>query len=1090
MTRFEKIFFSTKTMTVLLFLFAISMAVATFVENDYDTPTAKTLIYESKWFEILMLWLILLFIGNIQRYRLWRREKWPVLIFHLSFVFIFIGGAITRYISFEGQMPIRESETTNEIISDRTYFKLEINDGERALRYDKNPYQMSYFNAKDTKWPFKRTFEEDYLFGDKTVTLKTLDYVPIAKDSIQKTHSGKKMLEIVTMGESGRESEFIGEGEIKSIGGTMISFNNQIEGSVQLYEENGKLIINSPFNGQFMTMTGQQKGVVTDSALLAEQSGQIELGKPQSLNYRTLYTINNATFIIPQPAFQGKVVYYKGDKTNQAEKNLPGAITVEVSSGSDRDTLIVIGGRGVTTFSKNTTVNGLNVSVGFGSKIIHTPFSIRLDDFILDRYPGSTNPSSYESEITLIDQGKEMPHHIYMNNVMDYDGYRFFQASYFPDEGGTILSVNADRWGTNITYVGYFLLFFGLFATLFWKGTHFWRLNSQLKNLHKKKLILLPFLLWIGFANAQDSIHQDTIHAHNEPQRTTQFAHPDSLGKRILIAQEHADKFGHLLVQDIEGRIKPMDTHTLELLRKIYKKDKFEVRKGEYISSEQWFLSMQIDPSSWANEPLIKVAAKGGDELMAETNVNSEGYTSYINLINPETGQYKLEKQYNAAFSKRAADQTQYDKEVINVTERFNIFNNIVYGYYTKVIPVKNDPAQTWTSWIYSTEDSPIEIDQTAYDFITKYFNALKSGMRTGHWDEADKALNEISDYQHKWGKNVMPSESEVNLEILYNKVNAFFWVMIAYSFLGAILVLLAFIEVLSSEKKALNIIHNIIKGFLFLTVAVLIIHFVALGIRWYLSGHAPWSNGYEAIVFISSVGVLAGLIFYRNRNAFIPAAGAIVAMIMMGFAHGGSMLDPQITPLVPVLKSYWLMVHVGIITSSYGFFGLSAVIAVIALILMLFKPTPKIERSIKEITIVSEMASTIGLFALTIGTFLGGMWANESWGRYWSWDPKETWAFISVIVYAIVLHLRLVPGLRGKWAFNIASLWAIWSIIMTYFGVNYYLSGLHTYAAGDKIPIPSWIWFTLAGMLILSVISYLRFRKFHKKRNFKTLKS
>src|SRR5690606_22650567 len=132
--------------------------------------------------------------------------------------------------------------------------------------------------------------------------------------------------------------------------------------------------------------------------------------------------------------------------------------------------------------------------------------------------------------------------------------------------------------------------------------------------------------------------------------------------------------------------------------------------------------------------------------------------------------------------------------------ERFNIFNNIVYGYYTKIIPVKNDPAQTWTSWIYSTEESPIEIDQTAYDFITKYYNALKSGVRTGHWNDADKALNEISDYQQKWGKNVMPSESEINLEILYNKANTFFWVMIAYSMLGFILVLLSFTEVLTLE--------------------------------------------------------------------------------------------------------------------------------------------------------------------------------------------------------------------------------------------------------------------------------------------------
>ncbi len=1096
MTRIEKMFFSTRTMTVLLFLYAISMAVATFIENDYDTPTAKTLIYEAKWFEILMLWLIILFIVNIKRYRLYRREKWPVLIFHLSFVFIFIGGAITRYISFEGQMPIREGETTNEIISDRTYFKLEINDKNRALRYDKNAYMMSHFNAKDTPWPFKRTFERDYSFGDKIVTVKTLDYIPLAKDSIQKTNSGKKMLEIVTMGQNGRESEFIAEGEIKNVSGTMISYNNPIEGSVQLIEQGGQLLINSPFEGQFMTMTGQQKGVVTDSALLAEQSGKIEINKPQLLNYRTLYTINNSNLIIPSPAFHGKVVYYKGDKTNAMDKELPGAVIVELRSGSERDTLTIIGGRGVTSFSKNTTINGLGVSVGFGSKIIQAPFSIRCDDFILDRYPGSTNPSSYESEITVIDKGAETPHHIYMNNVMDYRGYRFFQSSYFPDEGGTILSVNADWWGTNITYVGYFLLFFGLFATLFWKGTHFWRLNSQLKNLHKKKLMLIPFLLLFGLGNAQDTIHpghdhteaheqtEDSIsNPHGEVQPTAQFANPNQFGKRFNIDPVHAEKFGHLLVQDFEGRIKPMNTATLELLRKIYKKDKY----GDF-NSDQWFLAMQIDPTSWANEHLIKVK-NVSDELNAETQVDENGYTSYMKLVDPATGRFKLEKQYNEAFSKRAADQTSYDKEIINVTERFNVFSNIVYGYYTKIIPVKNDPGETWTSWIYSSEESPIEIDKIAFEFITNYFNDLKNGFQTEDWSKAEQSLQAISDYQHNWGKNVIPPDSKVHMEVLYNKVNIFLWLMIIYSMLGGILVILAFIEVLSSENRLRKFVHKLTVFFLGLLLVTYALHVLGLAVRWYLSGHAPWSNGYEAIVFISSIGVLAGLVLYRNRNAFIPASGALVAMIMMGFAHGGGLLDPQISPLVPVLKSYWLMVHVGIIASSYGFFGLSAVIAVISLILLCFKPTSKIKKSIQEITIVSEMSSTIGLFTLTVGTFLGGMWANESWGRYWSWDPKETWAFISVIVYAIVLHLRLVPGLRGKWAFNVASMWAIWSIIMTYFGVNYYLSGLHTYATGDKIPIPVWIYITAVSMLLLSIISYIRDRKFNRKRNYKTIK-
>jgi cytochrome c-type biogenesis protein CcsB len=1075
-------------MTVLLLLYGISMAVATFVENGYDTPTAKTLIYNSKWFEILMLWLIILFAANIKTYRLTRREKWPLLVFHLAFMFMFIGGAITRYVSFEGQMPINETQTTNEIISDLTYFKLNVTDGKKTLSYDKYAYMMSYFNAKDTRWPFKRTYKQDYHFDDKIISLKTLDYMSLAKDSVQTTASGKKMLSIVSIGQGGRLNNYIFEGEIKNIDGTIFSFNNPVPDAVQLTEKDGIVMISSPTDGQYMSMEGQQMGLITDSAFLAQHSGNIKANEPAALNHRALYTIGNTNFIIPKSAFKGNIVYYNGDKNNPADKNLLGAIQLELSSGNETDTLLIKGGKGVTGFNKTIRINGLNVSLGFGSKILYTDFSLRCDDFLLDRYPGSNNPSSYESKITVIDKGTEKQHHIYMNNVMDYRGYRFFQASYFPDETGTILSVNADRWGTNITYLGYFLLFTGMFFTLFWKGTHFWKLNDSLKKMHTKSIIFLPFLLLLGlginpcFAQNNTAKTKDiTTVLQQEPGPGAQFAKPAELGSNRIIDPVHAEKFGHLLVQDFQGRIEPMDTHTLELLRKIYKKDKY--RKGTLtISSEQWFISMQVDPGYWANEPLIKVGQKGGDELIKETAANAEGYTSYANLVDPETGIFKLEKQYNKSFSKRKADQSNYDKGVIEVTERFNIFSSIAFGYYTQIIPVKNDSAQTWRSWIYSSEENSVEIDQTAYPLLTSYFNGVKEGLNTGNYDKADKSIEDIKEFQQVWGKKIVPSDLKVNLEILYNHLNVFFWLMIAYSLLGMCMIMLGFAEVFSSGSKYNRMIRIVTKTLLGIMIVAIAIQAIALVVRWYLSGHAPWSNGYEAIVFISGVGVLSGLLLYRNRNAFIPAAGAFVAMIMMGFAHGGSMLDPQITLLEPVLKSYWLMIHVGIITSSYGFFGLSAVLSVISLILFSAKPTKKIEHSIKEMTIVNEMALTIGLFALGVGTFLGGMWANESWGRYWSWDPKETWAFISVIFYAVVLHLRLVPKLRGKLTFNIVSLWAIWSIIFTYFGVNYYLAGLHSYAAGAPIPVPSWIYITAAGMLILSLLAYFR-NKGNKKQ-------
>lgn len=1088
MKRLNTILFSTRTMTVLLLLFGISMAVATFVENDYDTPTAKALIYNSTWFEILMLWLIVLFAKNIKTYNLTKREKWPLLIFHLAFIFMFIGGAITRYVSFEGQMPIKEGQTTNEIISDLTYFKLDINDGKQTLRFDKLPYMMSYFNAANTKWPFKRTFKQNYKFYNKTVSLKTLDYIPLAKDSVQTSASGKKMLNILSIGQEGRVNNYINEGEIKNIDGMLFSFNKPVKDVVQLIEKDGVITIALPVNGRYMSMEGQQKGEVTDSVLLAKNSGEIKANELSIINHRALYTINDFNFIIPENPFKGEVVYYNGDKSNPQDKNLLGAIKLEISSGNETDTLIVNGGKGVTGFNKTLKINGLNISLGFGSKILYTDFFLRCDDFLLDRYPGSNNPSSYESKITVIDKGTEEPHHIFMNNVMDYRGYRFFQSSYFPDESGTILSVNADRWGTNVTYFGYFLLFGGMFFTLFWKGTHFWKLNNSLKLMHTKNLSLIFLLVFLSIginpAEAQKNSVEENNNSTLQQQKVgpnSQFANPGELSPISIIDKDHANKFGHLLVQDFQGRIKPMDTHTLELLRKIYKKDKYKDGSITF-SPEQWFISMQVNPGYWANQPLIKVGQKGGDELTKETGANAEGYTSYANLVDMQTGNFKLEKQDNKSFSKRKADQSNYDKGIIEVTERFNIFSNVAFGYYTQIVPIKNDPAQTWRSWIYSSEKSSVEIDMPAYNLLTKYFNGVKEALKTGNWIEADNSIKKISEYQKIYGKKVIPSESKVNLEIIYNHANVFFWLMIAYSLLGICMIILGFAEVLTSESKYNNIIRILTRALLGIMIIALTIQAIALGVRWYLSGHAPWSNGYEAIVFISGIGVLSGLLLYRNRNAFIPAAGALVAMIMMGFAHGGSMLDPQITPLEPVLKSYWLMVHVGIITSSYGFFGLSAVLSVISLVLFSTKSSKKIENSITELTIVNEMALTVGIFALAVGTFLGGMWANESWGRYWSWDPKETWAFISVIFYAVVLHLRLVPKLRGKLTFNIVSLWAIWSIIFTYFGVNYYLSGLHSYAAGDPMPVPKWIYITLAGMLVLSLIAYFRNRIIRRK--------
>lgn len=1089
MKKIQDILISTRTMAVLLLVYAFSMAYATFLENDYGTPTAKALIYEAKWFELIMFLLILNFIGNIGRYRLWKREKWPVLVFHLAFVLIFIGGAITRYISFEGTMHIREGESSNEIVTDKNFFKIQIEEKGDVLNYQDIPYLMS---------PLHKDFKASYDFHGKQIRVIAKEYVQRKKDSLIADPNGTEYLHLVSTGQTGRQNIYIKPGETKSINGTLVTFNRAIEGAVEFRNEGGKLFIKTPVDASYMTMATQA-------------TGNTKKEEFQPLALRSLYTINELKLVVPEGLKKGKLLAFEGDKKKDA--NVPDMLTIEIEGPKTKQLVDLSVEKGNPNAYKQVTMDGLNIMVGFGPKIYNTPFALKLDDFVMETYPGSSSPSAYESHVKIIDKGQQTPYKIYMNHVLNYGGYRFFQASFDPDRMGTVLSVNHDYWGTLISYIGYGFLFLGMFLIFFWKGSHFWKLNKTLTDVNKKRAAAVLLLLLSLGLNAQkiethgttdgsrEHIHVEgdghdhapaseaTAQTQQSPKQNSLAAplskmrmiSADEIIARNKIDKEHADKFGYLLVQNFEGRIVPINTAALDVLRKLYKKDEFKGTDGKYLTANQWFLSVNTDTPSWTMVPIIKVGSKGGDELKNKTKANEEGYTSLMNLFPADANgnlSYILEQDYNTAFRKKPSEQTNYDKEVISVNERVQIFNEFFSGQFMRIVPVKNDPNHTWHSWL----DQKFEPDMESQQVMGPYFAEVLAAQQTGNWSKANAELQKLSDYQQKWGKAVVPAQSKVDLEVFMNKLNINFKLLIFYTLIGGLLLILGFVELFKPNK----ILNKTIKGIIAVGLIGYLFHFLGLVARWYISGHAPWSNGYEAIIFISWVGISAGLLLYRNSNALIPAAGFMVAVIMMGFAHGGSALDPQITPLVPVLKSYWLIVHVAIITSSYGFFALSMIIAVICLVFYIIssKKMHKLhhDTTLKELTIVSEMSLTIGLFALTVGNFLGGIWANESWGRYWSWDPKETWAFISIMVYAFVLHMRLVPGLRSRWAFHIATMFAFCSMVMTYFGVNYYLSGLHSYAAGDPVPVPAWVYIGISTMILLSAMSYFKFKTLNKK--------
>lgn len=1078
MKKILDLLFSTKTTAIMLVIYALSMAWATFVENDYGTSVAKALIYNSKWFELIMLILILNFIGNIKKYKLWSLKKWPILTFHLSFIFIFLGGAITRYISYEGQMHIREGETSNEIISDATYFKVQISNFQGETRaYKDIPFTLTSENIPLLLKPFQKKFSANYDFLGQKVKLESVKFIPRAQDSLQITPSGKKILKVICSGSKGRETIYIEEGSARQVQNSTISFNNYLQGAINITTENEEIYISSPMMGRRMIMTTQEELPVEGS------------DKKQKLHFASLYQFPNVSFVIPITPQSGKIIYYEGDKNKNSED--PDLIYMKASTNQQSKEFLFYGKKGLTGVQKQVALDNLLISIGYGSKIYTTyPFSLKLNKFIMEHYPGSNSPSSYESDISILDNGKETPFKIYMNHILNYKGYRFFQSSFDSDLKGTVLSVNHDFWGTTLTYIGYALLIVGMFMTLFWKGTRFSRLNVQLKKIAAlKKSFLLLFLLFSQYAFSQNpekndpdtlskpSIHKSEIHEHTHSKNTTysKVVDGESFSKSIHIPKSHSDKFGALLVQSSEGRIEPVNTLALEILRKLHKSEKFYE-----LDANQFFISISTNPMLWSNVPLLKIGNKGGDQLKKITKANTEGYTSLMNLFTTQpdgSPDFILENDFKKAFRKKPAERSNYDKEIIELNDKLQVMQGLISGYYLKLIPIPNDKNHTWTSWILSD----MKTDSVALNLLGGYFRAIVVAEKNNNWNQADEALEKISDYQLKWGKEIIPSQAKINWELRYNNWDVFFKIMIVYAVLGLVLLILAFTKLFTENYKLYSWLEGIL---LILVILTALIHGMGLGIRWYVSGHEPWSNGYEAVLFISWISVLAGFLLYRNRNGFIPAAGCWVAVILMGFAHGGDQMNPQITPLVPVLKSYWLMIHVAVITSSYGFFGLSALIGTVVLFLFIINRKDisyKVENSIKELTIVNELSLTIGIFLLTIGTFLGGIWANESWGRYWSWDPKETWAFISVIVYAVVLHLRLVPNWRGKYLFNFLSLVAFSTIIMTYFGVNYYLSGLHSYAQGDPVPIPLWVYIVLLLVAILGLTSYIaQKRKFN----------
>lgn len=1061
----------------LFLLFALFCALATFIESAYGTPTAWAMVYDTFWFEYIQLLLGINLLCGMFRYKMFGLKKLPLMIFHISFLFILVGSAMTRYAGFEGILPIREHTQNSLIESSKTSLRISaIKDGER-------------YSAVNDRYignlPFANSFKLKLNLGDDQAVLKYKDLILNAHYTYKENNNSNPLLVLMLSqkGSQGVDVKFE-KGEVKNIEGVNFAFmNDNVKAPFVKIDEN--LTLSSSENLHFLSM-------------LDGQNLDLKIGEKANAKERRLYEINDISFVVKaaslhaQEALEGSnrpqdesfwlwfksawlevgrtmlistfgepqnwknslLLHFKDFALSNENKNLEltgsNALKLELSYKNESKEFYIF------EYNKPIMIELADQKffISWALSYEQLPFDIYLRDFVLDRYPGSMSPASYASEITVKNNNENFDYRIFMNNVLDYDGYRFYQSSYDQDEKGTVLSVNKDP-GKIPTYIGYFLLCLGMFMNFLNPHSRFRTLARLINKDTLKHTSVIIFILLLSFGSEKT------------------FAQ-DLNSTLPMVNTNHAKALATLIVQkSADGRMVPFDTLSREILEKIHQSDSY---KGQ--NSNAVMLSMLVDVDKWQMEPFILMPQNQAvrDAIANILEIPSAKYISYKDFFD-ENNRYKLQKYIENANRKNPNARGVFDKEIIKLDERANIVNLVFSGELFKFIPVQNNPNNVWLAPFSAVTTLKGDEGHIVLALIQNYFSAVENAFKDGNWTRADEGLKFIKEYQEKIGYKVMPSKTKVEMEIFSNKAEIFVKLAPVYLIAGFLLLILVFSKMVVPNLK----ISFIFKVVYVLNVLAFVIHTVGLGLRAYLSGHAPWSNGYESMVYIAWALSLSGIFFSRKSPIALSLTSILSGVVLM-VAHLSEM-NPQITNLVPVLNSYWLSIHVSVITASYGFLGLCALLGIFTLFLMCFlkkdgKYNLNILRNITEATRINEMAMIFGLCLLTVGNFLGAIWANESWGRYWSWDSKETWALVSILVYAAILHLRMIPKYCNQFVFALWSMFAYWVIIMTYFGVNYFLTGLHSYAAGEAAQIPDYVYLGFALMVVLALFA-------RRKRNF-----
>lgn len=643
-----------------------------------------------------------------------------------------------------------------------------------------------------------------------------------------------------------------------------------------------------------------------------------------------------------------------------------------------------------------------------GMKEEKLPFSLCLQKFEAKMHDGTNAVADYSSKFTVIDGDDKSKGEVSMNNIYSHRSYRLYQSSYDEDGKGSVLAINADPYGIPVTYTGYALLFISLVWMLFDpKGGYRKLLKSPLL---KKGALITALILSMG--NIQ------TLHA--EPATGNL--------QNAVLPKETAEKFGelHILYND---RICPVQTFALDFCKKIY-----GARSYQGLTAEQVLSGWVFYGNTWASEPFIKI--KSGE---MKTAMNLPDYASLNTFFNREMGGYTIGQYVQEYYN---GQQDKFHQQAADIDGKIQIIMELREGVSLKVLPytfTKNVKATKdhpfikagTTTWFSPVDKLPQAVEQQHALYIKNVFSLLNGDVKAGNISRVNEFFVKMKKYQEVSSGNSLPTATQYKAERINNAFPFATILFMANLTLGFIALFYTIYRMTKKKEiKVLNIALPILLGVSFLALTF------GLALRWIISGNIPMSNGYESMLTVAWFVMLISILM-QLRIRIVMVFGFLISGFFLLVSHINQM-DPAIGQMMPVLNSPLLSIHVSIIMMSYALLSLTFICGIMGICLRSHG---------EELQALSRIFLYPALTTMGFGIFIGAIWANVSWGNYWSWDSKETWALITFMIYAVVVHTQSLPVFRKPLVYHIYITLAFLSIAMTYFGVNYFLTGMHSYA-------------------------------------------